>query len=54
MPEMNLFMLEKVLRFLRNEETFVYGHFAMVMPTPNADFPNAWEILEVTKDKHHF
>ena len=37
-----------------NEETFVYGHFAMVVRPRHADFPNAWEILEVTKDKHHF
>ena len=37
-----------------NEETFVYGHFAMVVPTRHAIFPNAWEYLEVRKDKHHF
>ena len=37
-----------------NEETFVYGHFAMVVPTRHAIFPNVWEYLEVRKDKHHF
>ena len=37
-----------------NEETFVYGHFAMVVPTRHAIFPNAWEHLAVRKDKHHF
>ena len=37
-----------------NEETFVYGHFAMVVPTRHAIFPNAWEHFVVRKDKHHF
>ena len=57
MSENILFMLEtihKVTFSEWNEETFVYGHFAMVVPTRHAIFPNAWEYLEVRKDKHHF
>ena len=33
-----------------NEETFVYGHFAIVVRLHYVDFPNVWEHFDVTNN----